>query len=190
MAVSSYAQGHDLVGRGPDAQGPRLRPRGPQRHHRRGHRRHRPDARLPAGDPARARTRRRCAPPASSASRRAGRSTSRSSTSASRSRTGSSSATASTTPSSTATCRTSACSTSERADVRPAPLPTFVPCGQRARLGEHRRARRACSTCRSRISTLPVDDRRPHVVAARHVDEVRDRVVHRRLPRRRSSPRR
>ena len=36
----------------------------------------------------------------------------------------------------------------------------------------------------------PVDDGGPHVVAARHVDQVRDRVVHRRLPRARSSTRR
>src|SRR5207253_4929791 len=30
---------------------------------------------------------------------------------------------------------------------------------------------------------LPVHDRRPHVVAASHVNEMRDHVVHRRLPR-------
>ena len=55
IAVSSYGDGHEVVRRGPAAEGPRPRPRGPPRHHRRGHRRHRADADVPAGHPAGAR---------------------------------------------------------------------------------------------------------------------------------------
>ena len=55
IAVSSYQQSTQVVGRSPPAQGSSTPARGPPRHHRRGHRRHRPDADLPAGHPARPR---------------------------------------------------------------------------------------------------------------------------------------
>ena len=61
--------------------------------------------------------------------------------------------------------------------------------GQPVRVGDHRRRGRGCAAWRSRISTLPFTIVRPHVVAARDVDQVRHRIVERRLPRRARSRR-
>ena len=60
----------------------------------------------------------------------------------------------------------------------PAPAPAMAFASR-----DHVRRRSSVSTFAVAHQHLPVHDRRPHVVAARDVDEVRDRIVHRRLPR-------
>ena len=62
IAVSSYAKGTTSSGEVRFLKDLDEALDGKRRDHRRGHRRHRPDAQLPAGDPARPRTRSRCAP--------------------------------------------------------------------------------------------------------------------------------
>ncbi len=144
-------QEHQVVGRGPDGQGPRRRPRGPSRHHRRGHRRHRADADLPAGHPARARAEvAQDRVPAEQAVAAQGRGR-RSTTWVSRSRIGSSSATGSTTRRSIATSATSRCWTANEAlrDHHRGRRPDARDrVDRRARAGRHRHAARAGTRCR------------------------------------------
>ncbi len=176
IAVSSYAGDQDHR-RSAAAQGRRPRPAGPPCDHRRRHRRHRADPALPAGSAAGARAE---VPQDGVSAHEAltpqGRRAGRLHRLLDR-RHASSWVTASTSTSTTVICRSSARSLRDRSRHRQ-PQPC-VP----------RPARPGASSVRTplpRISTCAVHDRRVDVVAARRVDEVRHRIVQRRLPRLRS----